>query len=155
MFIFIYMYAKSLQSCPTLCDPMNCSLPGSSVHGVLQARILEWVAMPSSRGSSQPRDWTLGLLHCRRILYHWAIEEAWITKWLVKTDCRTPSLGFLIQSFWGRGQGCTCPTGSRWGWCCWAREHTLKITASVHSYSVLSRLEAHEGEASNSRWHCQ
>ena len=45
--------AKSLQSCPTLCNPMDCSLPGSSVHGILQARILEGVAMPSSRGSSQ------------------------------------------------------------------------------------------------------
>ena len=47
-----------VQSCPTLCDPMNCSLPGSSVHGILQARILEWVAMPSFRGSSQSRDVT-------------------------------------------------------------------------------------------------
>ena len=44
------------QSCPTLCDPMDCSPPGSSVHGILQARILQWVALPSSRGSSQPRD---------------------------------------------------------------------------------------------------
>ena len=44
------------QSCSTLCDPMACSLPGSSVHGILQARILEWVAIPFSRGSSQPRD---------------------------------------------------------------------------------------------------
>ena len=52
------MCAKSLQSCPTLCDPVDCSPPGSSVHGVSQARILEWSAMPSSRGSSQPRDWT-------------------------------------------------------------------------------------------------
>ena len=42
------------QSCPTLCDPMDCSLPGSPVHGILQARILEWVAIPISRGSSQP-----------------------------------------------------------------------------------------------------
>ena len=50
--------AKSLQSCLTLCDPMNGSPPGSSVHGILQARILEWVAMLSSRGSSQPRDRT-------------------------------------------------------------------------------------------------
>ena len=50
------MHAKSLQSCPALCDPMDCSLTGSSVHGILQARILEWVAMPFSRGSSQPRD---------------------------------------------------------------------------------------------------
>ena len=48
--------AKSLQLCLTLCDPMDCRLPDSSVRGILQARILEWVAMPSSRGSSQPRD---------------------------------------------------------------------------------------------------
>ena len=47
--------AKSLQSCPTLCDPMDCSPPGSLVHRILQARKPEWVAMPSSRGSSQPR----------------------------------------------------------------------------------------------------
>ena len=46
------------QSCPTLCDPMDCSPPGSTVHGVLQARILEWIAFPFSRGSSQPRDRT-------------------------------------------------------------------------------------------------
>ena len=44
------------QSCPTLCDPRDCSPPGSSVHGILQARILEWVAIPFSRGPSQPRD---------------------------------------------------------------------------------------------------
>ena len=45
---------------PTLCSHVNCSPPGSSVHGILQARILEWVAMPSSRGSSQSRDWACG-----------------------------------------------------------------------------------------------
>ena len=45
-----------IQLCLTLCNPMDCNLPGSSVHGILQARILEWVAMPFSRGSSQPRD---------------------------------------------------------------------------------------------------
>ena len=48
----------SCSSCLTLCDPMNCSLPGSSVQGILQGRKLEWVAIPFSRGSSQPRDWT-------------------------------------------------------------------------------------------------
>ena len=48
--------AKSLQSCPTLGDPMGCSLPGSSAHGIFQARILEWVAIPFSRGSSQQTD---------------------------------------------------------------------------------------------------
>ena len=50
--------AKSIQSCLTLHNPMDWSPPGSSVYGILQARILEWVAMPSSRGSSWPRDWT-------------------------------------------------------------------------------------------------
>ena len=50
--------AKSAQSCPVLCDPMDCSPPGYSVHGILQARILEGVSMPSSRGFSQPRDGT-------------------------------------------------------------------------------------------------
>ena len=46
------------QSCPTLCNPMDCSLPGFSVHGIFQARILEWVAISFSRRSFQPRDWT-------------------------------------------------------------------------------------------------
>ena len=46
------------QLCLTLCDPMDCNLPGSSVHGILQARILEWAAIPFSRGSSRPRDQT-------------------------------------------------------------------------------------------------
>ena len=53
-----HVWAKSPQTCPTLCDPMDYSLPGSSVQGILQARILEWVAISSSRGSSQPRDQT-------------------------------------------------------------------------------------------------
>ena len=67
-------HAKSLQLCPTLCDPMDCSLPGSSEHGILQVRILEWVAMPSSRGSSQPRGQILlSYVSCigRQVLYHW------------------------------------------------------------------------------------
>ena len=67
------MHAKSLQWCPTLCDPMDCSLSGFSVHGILQARIPEWNALPSSRGSSQPRDQTwVSYVSCigRRVLYH-------------------------------------------------------------------------------------
>ena len=48
----VCVHAKSLQSCPTLCDPVDSSPPGSSVHGILQARILKGVAMPFSRGSS-------------------------------------------------------------------------------------------------------
>ena len=54
------MRVKALvaQSCPTLCNPMDCSPPGSSVHRILQARILKWIAISSSRGSSQSRDGT-------------------------------------------------------------------------------------------------
>ena len=69
----IYGGGLVAKSCRTLCNPMDCSLPGSSVHGIFQTRILEWVAISFSRGSSPPRD-NLGLLHCRRFLYqlsHW------------------------------------------------------------------------------------
>ena len=52
------MKVLGAQSCPTLCDSMDCSPPGSSVHRILQARILEWLAIPFSRVSSQPRDRT-------------------------------------------------------------------------------------------------
>ena len=52
------MHVKSLQSCLTLCDPMDGTWPGSSVHEILQARTLEWIDMLSSRGSSRPRDQT-------------------------------------------------------------------------------------------------
>jgi len=59
MCIHIYVCcAKSCQLCPTLCGPVACSPLSSSVHGILQAGILEWVAISSSRESSQPRDWT-------------------------------------------------------------------------------------------------
>ena len=67
------------QSYPTLCFPMGCSLPGSSVHGILQARILEWVAISSSWGSSQPRDGNrVSCVSCigRRVLYDQATWEA-------------------------------------------------------------------------------
>ena len=48
--------SEVIHSCPTLCDPMDCNLPGSSVHVIFQARVLEWVAISFSRGSSRPRD---------------------------------------------------------------------------------------------------
>ena len=51
-------WCKVAQLCLTLCDPMDCSLPGSSIHGIFQARELEWVAISFSRRSSQPGDWT-------------------------------------------------------------------------------------------------
>ena len=67
------MCAKLLQSCLTLCDPMDCNPPGSPVHGILQARRLEWAAVPFSRASSQPRDRShVSYVSCmgRQVLYH-------------------------------------------------------------------------------------
>ena len=74
------------QSCPTLCNPMDCSIAGSSFHGILQARVLEWVAISFSRGSSWPRDLTHISCISRQILYHWATMEApivCIKKWKI------------------------------------------------------------------------
>ena len=72
------MCVLSLQSCPTLRDPTDCSPPGSSVHGISQAKILEWVAIFSSRGSSQPGSnlSLLHLLHWQGDFYHGATWEA-------------------------------------------------------------------------------
>ena len=91
------MWAKSPQSYPTLCDPMDCSPPCPSVQGILQARILEWVSISSSRTSSQPRDWTpISYVSCtgRQVLYHWRHLCYWIhTKTLA-----TQGLQFLSIS---------------------------------------------------------
>ena len=55
--ILVSLDCLTAKSCPALCDPMDCSPPGSSLHGIFPARILEWVAMPSSRGFPSPRNW--------------------------------------------------------------------------------------------------
>ena len=57
------------QSCPTLCDPMDCSLSGSSVHGIFQARVLEWITISFSRGFFPTQEENPGLPHCRQTLY--------------------------------------------------------------------------------------
>ena len=83
--------ALPARSCLTLWGPMDCSPSGSSVHGISQARILEWVAISFSRGSSQPRDWTCVSCIGRQILYLWATWE---------THC--PLTGRLKRPmFWG------------------------------------------------------
>ena len=89
IYIYIYKYInvhkhththimrESAYPCPTLCNPMDCSLPGSFVHGILQARIQEWVAIPFSSGSFRPRDGTwisciIGrCLHCKNGPWRW------------------------------------------------------------------------------------
>ena len=83
------MHAKSLQLCLTLCDPMDCSLPGSSVHGIPQARILEWVAISFSRVFSPTRDRTqvscnagdtslIPYLVAQRVKHLPAMQETWV-----------------------------------------------------------------------------
>ena len=99
------------QSCLTLFDPMDCSPPGSSVHGILQARILEWVSMPSSRGLFLTQGSKPGLPQCRQILYHLSHQgspisfEKWGTK--KRPPCPRPPQGptpFYLESG-QRGEG--------------------------------------------------
>ena len=93
--INIYTFAQLLQSCPTLCNPMDCSLLDSSVHGIPQARILEWVAISSSRGSSPPRDRTHGsYISCidRQVFITSAIWEAHIHTAAAKSLQSCPTL---------------------------------------------------------------
>ena len=73
------MKAKVLvtQWWPSLCNTMDRSLPGSSVHGILQARILEWVPIPFSRGSALPRDWTQVSGTAGRFFTIWTTREAY------------------------------------------------------------------------------
>ena len=73
--VIIKLCCLVTKSCSGLCNPMDCNLPGSSVHGIFQARILEWVAISFSRGSSQPRDQTHVSYKNRQSLYHWATRE--------------------------------------------------------------------------------
>ena len=70
------------QSCPTLCNPIDCSLPGSSVHGISQARILEWAAISFSRGSFLPRDWIHISCISGGFFTNWATREACSSSWL-------------------------------------------------------------------------
>ena len=70
-----WKWVKFAQSCLTLCNPMDCSPLGSSLHGILQARILEWVAIPFSRGSSQPRDLTCVSRITGRFFTVWATHS--------------------------------------------------------------------------------
>ena len=97
-------------SCVQLCGPMNCSLPDSSVHGILQARILEWVAISLPRGSSQPRDQTRVSVSCIGgwVLYHQhhlgspaSGEQHFTMMWTYRTACLMGSLLYFRFLFMG------------------------------------------------------
>ena len=75
LLLFLKLWSEVAQSCPTLCDPMDCSLQGSSVHEIFQARLLEWVAISFSSRSSQPRDRTQVSHIAGRRFIIWATRE--------------------------------------------------------------------------------
>ena len=83
---------KTVQSCLTLCDPMDCT-----VHGILQARILEWVAYPFSRGSSQPRGQTQVSCIAGELLTSWATREVWYDENSLNTTPKARSMKEVID----------------------------------------------------------
>ena len=115
------------QLCLTLCDLMDCSPPGSSVHGIFQARILEWVVVSYSRGSSLPRNWTWvsGMSYIGRwILYHCcSVAKSSLTLWGLM-DCSMP--GFPILH---------CPLEFAQTHVDWVRWSYLTISSSVAPFS--------------------
>ena len=92
-----FKLSVSFQSCLTLCDPIDCSLPGSSVQGILQARILGWVVIPFSKGSSWPREWTQVSCIASRFFTVWATR---------KSPCASPQpVNLWTQELVDRGLG--------------------------------------------------
>ena len=117
--IYIWQNKKSevAQSCPTIWDPIHCSLPGSSVHGIFQARILEWIAIFFSRGSSWPRNQTQVSCVAGRFFIDWAMREArrprfnsWVGKIHWRKD-RLPTPVFLGFPCDSDGKESACNAG--------------------------------------------
>ena len=86
------------QSCLTLCNPMDCSPSGASVHGILQARILEWGAIPFSRGSSQPTDQTQISSIVGRCYNLWATREASVRVYILKITVNVNGINTLTKT---------------------------------------------------------
>ena len=132
------------QSCWTLCNPMDCSPPGSSVHGIFHARILEWVAISYSRGSSQPRDWIhISYVSCngRWILYHWAIWEAQSS--LYFSSVQSLSRVWLFATLWTRArQASLSITGVYSNSCPLSQWCHPTISSSVVPFSCLQTFPA-------------
>ena len=87
------------QSCPTLCNPMDCNVPGSSIHGIFQARMLEWVAISFSRGSSRPREQSWVSRTTGRLFTVWATRKA-IGQYQILLHSPSIQWAFSCTSFW-------------------------------------------------------
>ena len=122
------------QSCPTLCNPMDCSPPGSSFHGISQARILEWVPISSFRGSSQPRDRTnISCSSCihRQIFFHCT---TWGAPKKLYTVTKRPTVvagtvSVQLRSLWPYGSPADISRTSK-GFLClssWKHSPTIKV----------------------------
>ena len=133
------------QSCPTLCDPMDCSPPGSSVHGIFQARVLEWVAISFSRGSSQPRDWTRVSPTVGRRFTIWATKEAPLSRDItLSTKVHLVEAMVFPVAMYGC-ESCTVKKAERWKidafelWC-WRRLLRVPWTARRSNQSTLKEI---------------
>ena len=106
----------SRQSCLTLCDPVDCSPPSFSTHGIFQARVLEWVAIPFSRGSSPPRDQTQIFWTAGRCVIVWAtqahVQREWLQSFLfyflLEYSCFTMLCVSVVQQAKSVTSVCVC-----------------------------------------------
>ena len=96
------VHAKTFQSCSTLCGPMDCSRPGSSVHGILQARIVECIVMLSSRGSSPPRDGThVSYISCiGRQVFFFTTSATWEALFMTAMKTKTQETHRHFRHMW-------------------------------------------------------
>ena len=99
--MFWWVKVLVAQSCPPLCDPMDCSLPGFSIYGILQLRILEWIVISFSRRSFQPRDQTWVSCIASRFFTIWATRKAlWWVLGGMKILRNSLSVDKLVQPLW-------------------------------------------------------
>ena len=135
------MGAQSLQLCPALCNPMDYSPPGSSVHGILQGRMLEWVARPSSRGSSWPRDRTCVSCIAGGFFTHWATGKPRQVNRLVE---RQRNDHVSVDRFWRthKKPWTIAASGARMGIWMWERDY-FSLSFSFASSEVLTDFWMH------------
>ena len=125
---------KSFQLCPTLCNPTDCSLPGSSIHGIFQERTLEWVAISFSRRSSQLRDWTQVSYIVGRYFTIWATREVW-GKTYHDTSLRMWKYETNTKRWWGCG-----PIGTLIH-CCWECKMVQPLWKIVWQFLTILKIE--------------